>query len=444
MNILPDDYIIRMKTLLRSDAESFFACYQQPHFRGIRLNLLKCTEEVLKSALPFQITPAPFSPLSYYMPAQAEKIGALPMHHAGAFYSQEPSAASAVTVLAPIPGDKVLDLCAAPGGKSTQIACLLNGSGLLWSNEVVRSRAAILLSNIERMGVKNAVVSSCHPDLLCERLSGFFDKVLVDAPCSGEGMFRRDAQAVADWSVEHVRACAVRQLAILNSAANAVKTNGILVYSTCTFSYEENESVICEFLKQHSDFVLEDSKVTFGRPAYDIPFARRVFPMDGGEGHFVARIRRISENEHIPVPYSNKHTPAIKQAESLYKELFKVPLQNQIEQIGNNFLILPHGLPQLNGLGVIRAGVLLGEIKTKRIEPAHAVFMASNLQELNSVVDLANDSPQIKRFLHGEELEVGQNLQGFTGVAANHVLIGFGKCSSGRLKNHYPKGLRNN
>ncbi|HEX3038347.1 MAG TPA: RsmB/NOP family class I SAM-dependent RNA methyltransferase [Oscillospiraceae bacterium] len=444
MPILPNDFIDRMKIMLREEANEFFACYQQPHFRGIRLNPLKCAEQTLRDTLPFQIQAAPFSPLSYYIPAESEKIGSLPMHHAGAFYSQEPSASSAVTILAPEPGDRVLDLCAAPGGKSTQIASLLGGEGLLWSNEIVRGRAMVLLSNIERMGVKNAVVSSYRPDSLCERLSGYFDKVLVDAPCSGEGMFRRDAQAVADWSVEHVKACSVRQLAILNSAANAVKENGILVYSTCTFSQEENEGAICAFLKEHSDFALEDPQATFGRPAYDLPFARRIFPMDGGEGHFVARMRRLSQNACSLGTYSCKQNSAVKQAESLYRELFHTPLANQIEQIGNNLLLLPQGLPQLSGLGVIRAGVLLGEVKTNRIEPAHAVFMAAKPEELNSVVSFAYNSPQMEQFLRGEELEVEENLQGFTGVAANGVMVGFGKCSSGRLKNHYPKGLRNN
>lgn len=444
MITLPNDFIIRMKAMLKEEAEEFLSCYNQPHFRGARLNPIKCTDEILKESLPFPVSPAPFSPLSYYIPPESDKVGTLAMHHAGAFYSQEPSAASAVTILAPEPGDKVLDLCAAPGGKSTQIAALLNGNGLLWSNEVVRSRAMILLSNIERTGVKNAVVSSCRPDILCERLSGFFDKVLVDAPCSGEGMFRRDAQAVSDWSVEHVKACADRQLAILNSTADAVKENGILVYSTCTFSTEENEGVVCKFLEEHKDFILESPNVSFGRPAFDLPFARRIFPMDGGEGHFVARMRRLSQNSCRTVLYVAKQTSAAKQAKSFYRELFRNSLQSEIEQIGSNLLLLPQGVPQLNGLGVIRAGVLLGEVKTNRIEPAHALFMAAKPDELNSVINFTEDSVQMAQFLRGEELEVEENLQGYTGVAANRIMVGFGKCSSGRLKNHYPKGLRNN
>lgn len=443
MKLLPQTYLDRMKTLLGSEYDAFLACYQEPHYRGIRLNTLKCDEKTLKAALPFPINPAPFSPLSYYIGLDASKIGSLPMHHAGAFYSQEPSAACAVTALDPKPGEIVLDLCAAPGGKSTQIASLLQGQGLLWSNEVIRSRANILLSNIERMGVSNAVVSTCHPQVLCEALSGYFDKVLVDAPCSGEGMFRRDEQAVLDWSPEHVTACATRQLAILQSAAIALKENGILVYSTCTFSSEENEGVVSDFLAQHSDFALVDCNLTFGRPAF-LPKVRRIFPMDGGEGHFVAVMRRNSPNNAYPAPHIPLKTAMQNMAEDLYNQLFPKKLNNIIEQIGNYFLLLPTELPYLKGLNVIRAGVMLGEAKTNRIEPAHAVFMAAKAPEINTVVDIPHDSKEILDYLRGEEIEVAVGLRGFTGVAVDGVVTGFGKCSGGRLKNRYPKGLRNN
>ncbi len=441
--LLPQEFKNRMKIMLDGEYNNFIDCYQQPHYRGIRLNTLKCDERTLKAALPFSITPAPFSPLSYYISADAEKIGSLPMHHAGAFYSQEPSAASAVTALNPRPGETVLDLCAAPGGKSTQIASLLQGQGLLWSNELIKSRANILLSNLERIGVQNAVVSSCHPEILCTALSGYFDKVLVDAPCSGEGMFRRDEQAVQDWSAGHVAACATRQLAILQSAANALKENGTLVYSTCTFSMEENEGVISAFLKYHSDFELVDCGQNFGRPAF-LPKARRIFPMDGGEGHFVAVLKRLSPNNEYPQPYSPRASSMHDMAEDLYHQLFQIELNHTIEQFGNYFLLLPKTLPYLKGLGVIRAGVLLGEAKTNRIEPAHAAFMSSKPEELNCLVELSNDSKQIFDFLRGEEIEIQGGVKGFAGVSVNGVVTGFGKGSNGRLKNHYPKGLRNN
>ena len=442
-DLLPDEFKKRMKIMLGNEFDEFLECYQKPHFRGIRRNSLKCGEQALQAALPFQINPSPFSPLSYYIPEDAGKIGSLPMHHAGAFYSQEPSAASAVTALNPQPGDVVLDLCAAPGGKSTQIASLLQGQGLLWSNEMIKSRANILLSNFERCGVSNAVVSSCHPEVLCTGLAGYFDKVLVDAPCSGEGMFRRDEQAILDWSVEHVAACAVRQLAILESALNALKENGTIVYSTCTFSSEENEGVVSAFLSRHSDFILVDCNQSFGRPAV-LAKARRIFPMDGGEGHFVAVMKRLSPNECYPEPYPVKKAEMQDMAKELYCQIFKSDPDSFIEQIGNYFLLLPKVLPNLKKLGVIRAGVMLGEAKTNRIEPAHAVFMAAKPEELNSVVNLSHDSKQISAFLRGEEIETDVGIKGFAGVAVDGILTGFGKCSNGHLKNHYPKGLRNN
>lgn len=443
MILLSPAFKIKMKNMLNDEFEVFLDSYKKPHYRGIRLNPLKCDIHTLRDSLPFSIKPAPFSPLSYYIPTETEKIGSLPMHHAGAFYSQEPSAASAVTVLNPQPGEIVLDLCAAPGGKSTQIASLLDGKGLLWSNEVVRSRASILISNFERCGIANAAVSSCHPEVLCTALSGYFDKVLVDAPCSGEGMFRRDDQAILDWSQAHVEACAVRQLAILESAALALKQNGTLVYSTCTFSPEENEGVVTDFLARHSDFELIDCGQSFGRPA-SLAKARRIFPMDGGEGHFVAAMKRLSSNEQYPQPYVRKKAVQADMADDLYRQIFKDRRTRSIEQVGNSFLLLPEILPDIRNLGVIRAGVMLGEAKTNRIEPAHAVFMAAKPQELNLTVNFAHDSPEITAFLRGEEIEVDFALRGYAGVSVDGVMTGFGKCSNGRLKNRYPKGLRNN
>ena len=442
MIFLPENFMSRMEQMLGEDFSAFLDCYDRPPFRGIRLNPLKCTREILEKGLDFPIRPALFSKFSYYLPADAERPGALPLHHAGAFYSQEPSASAVVTVLDPQPGEKILDLCAAPGGKSTQIAAALDGQGLLWSNEVVGGRVPALLSNIERLGVKNAVVSSCRPDVLCGRLAGFFDRVLVDAPCSGEGMFRRDEKAVLDWSEEHVKACAVRQRAILQSAAGAVRENGVLVYSTCTFSPEENEGVVESFLRDNPDFSLEAIDAPFGRPGYGLPQARRIFPMDGGEGHFMARMRRFSENPCALAPCPVRETPVAKMGEALYREIFRAAPERPIAQAGENLLLLPDGLPQLEGLHVVRAGVLLGEVKTGRVEPAHALFMAARPGELVCVLPLSGRSPQLSAFLHGEELAVGAGLKGFTGVACDGVMTGFGKCSGGRMKNRYPKGLR--
>lgn len=436
---LPAAFEKRMQEMLGAEYPAFRSSYEQPHKRGVRLNTLKCDEKTLAASLPFPLIQTPFSPLSYYAPEDI-KMASLPLYHAGAFYSQEPSASSAVTLLAPEPGDIVLDLCAAPGGKSTQIVALTGDRGLLWSNEVVRSRASILASNLERMGVRNAVVSSVYPEVLAEKLGGYFDKVLVDAPCSGEGMFRRDPMAVSEWSPEHVTSCAARQTAILASAARCVREGGVLVYSTCTFSEEENEGVVRAFLRQNPEFVLEKPQVTFGRPAYGVD-AVRIFPMDGGEGHFAARFRRMAPNTSAAVPYAaqpDKQTE--KSARALYEELFR-DAPGRFACIKDRILLLPDELPDLSGLGVLRAGVEFGTLRKNRIEPAHGVFMASRAENCRSVLTLSHDDPALPAFLRGEEIPA-DGMRGYTAVAVDNIVTGFGKASGGVLKNKYPKGLR--
>ena len=442
---LPVCFCERMKQQLGDEADAFFACYHQPAKRALRLNPLKCTQEMLAEALPFPLEQAPFSPLSFYVP-DLFKAGQEPLHHAGAFYMQEPSASAAVTALNPQPGERILDLCAAPGGKSTQIAGLLRGDGLLWSNEVVRGRANILLSNMERLGVCNAVVSSCKPEILCKALTGFFDRVLVDAPCSGEGMFRRDEAAVREWSPEHVASCAVRQKAILESAQKAVRPGGILAYSTCTFSLDENEGVIENFLINHSDFSLLDTGLQNGRPA--MGKARRIYPMDGGEGHFIAVMQRAG-GKPITTDAYETFSAAESAAQELSHEIYRNPPVGVPAQYRDKLYLLPKSLPALKGLGILRAGILLGTEKpvhrkgaSPRLEPAHAAFMAAKPEQLQQCVLFAHDDPRVTAFLHGEEIAVSPEYQGYCGVAVAGIVMGFGKCKEGRMKNHYPKGLR--
>ena len=437
---LPQAFVERMKEQLKEESSAFFDSYQKPPFRGIRINPPKCTLENLKKSLPFSLVQTPFSPLSYYVPDD-QKIGSFPMYHAGAFYSQEPSASSAVTALSPQPGERILDLCAAPGGKSTQIGALLNGKGLLWSNEVVSSRVSILLSNIERMGIRNAVISNCEPEHLCTSLPEFFDRVLVDAPCSGEGMFRRDPRAIEEWSPEHVKSCAGRQLAILESAQKALMPGGVLVYSTCTFSEEENEGVIEAFLKNHPDFELVDSGISGGRPA--LAKARRIYPMDGGEGHFAAKLKKSGEKTLGSLFSEPKPIKVPDFVKKFWEDTFTIPMFGIPASIGDQFLLLPKvPLPILRGLNVRRAGILLGKERKGRLEPEHALFMTLVPQNLQHCLMLSHDSPELKAFLRGEQILVSDEFSGYAAVAVDGVITGFGKCSGGFLKNHYPKGLR--
>lgn len=436
-----DKFLFRMKSLLGDEYSEFLKYYEADNFRGLRVNTLKCTPETLKSLLNFELINTPFCKEGFYIPDDVVSLGNSPLHHCGAFYIQEPSATSAVEMLGVEEGDFVLDLCAAPGGKSTQIGAKLNGTGLLWSNEIVKNRANILLSNIERMGISNAVVSNCHPDVLCEHLANQFDRVLVDAPCSGEGMFRKNQEAQTDWSEEHVKSCAERQLNILNSAKKALKSGGVLVYSTCTFSAEENEGVITRFLDENSDFELEDSGVIFGRPTLN--YARRIFPMDGGEGHFAARLRKKGEIEKTAIP--DISTGKVdKEVLDFYDNLFyNRPFGENIKIIKDKILILPKKFKfDIKGLSVLRAGVILGEILKNRLEPHHSAFTSVKKIDCCSVVDFDVDRDEIKAFLHGEEIAVPNNIKGFTSVCVNGMTTGFGKASNGRLKNKYPKGLR--
>lgn len=456
VNGLPQEFLLRMRQMLDGEYPAFLNCMKQQPYRALRINTLKCEEPAFQAMFPVPLTPSPFAAHSYYLPYEAQGLGNSPLHHAGAFYLQEPSAASAVTMLDPQPGERILDLCAAPGGKTTQIAALLQGEGLVWANEVVGSRARTLLSNVERMGVRNAVVSSCHPQKLCERLAGFFDRVLVDAPCSGEGMFRKNPEAAQEWSSAHVEACAQRQQMILQSAAQAVRPGGVLVYSTCTYAPQENEQVISAFLQHHPDFSLEPGPMQNGRtavPAWGggeeaLSLARRIFPMDGGEGHFVARLRRQGEGEAAGytafVPDALRGDEK-KQTDELFVQLFgaAAPPWGEAGRFQNAVLLFPHGLPELTGLGVLRAGVPAGELKKGRVEPEHALFMAAKPEQLRQVLALyLSDTDALQAFLHGEELSVPESWKGYAGVAVQGMILGFGKCSGGRLKNRYPKGLR--
>lgn len=437
-----NDYFERMRGVLGENYDRFLDTADKPPYKAIRVNTLKTSAEELLPLLSFAGERTPFCEDGYYV--DAERLGKHPLHHAGAFYVQEPSAMSAVTALHPEPGDKVLDLCAAPGGKSTQIASALGGTGLLWANEIVRPRAHILLSNIERMGVKNALVSNMSPEELCSRLEGFFDKVLVDAPCSGEGMFRKDKEAIYEWSVEHSQACAERQKAILDSAALAVRPDGEMVYSTCTFARDENEGVIEHFLSTHPDFELIDTGCRFGEPTMD--YARRIYPFNGGEGHFVAKLRKKRGRIYRGSMYSYSEPPHEQMLE-IYRfvtDLLRNPSFRHIQVINDRILNLPNPelLPDLDGMNILRAGVKLGDFKKGRIEPHHNLATSLTPYEFKRRLIMEWSDELCARYISGEELELDFWLAGWAVATVNGITLGLGKAVDGHFKNKYPKGLR--
>lgn len=448
---IPAAYLQRMRKLLGDEYPAYLRSLDEKPKRGVRVNTLKCTVEEFLQVSPFALTPSPFAPEGFYLDGECTGAGNTVQHHLGLFYMQEPSAMSAVQVLDPQPGERVLDLCAAPGGKSTQIAAKLQGTGLLWSNEVVLSRAKVLLSNMERMGVRNAVVSSAKPDTIAAKLVGYFDKVLVDAPCSGEGMLRKEPQAALDWSEENIRACAARQLAILESAKACLRPGGVLVYSTCTFSLEENERTILQFLERNADFELLPIDVMFGRmsnPAWigrseqPITHMRRVMPADGGEGHFIAKLRK---RDDAVSPCCALFDYALCDCPESFGEFARtqfISLAGSPHLVGGTVYLLPDEMPLFHGAGVLRAGVRAGCFKGKRFEPAHHLYVSQRMENLLRPFCMELDDPAARRFLHGEQLEAPGFPRGYTGVCIGGYPAGFGKVSADVLKNHYPKGLR--
>ena len=374
---------------------------------------------------------------------------------------QEPSASSAVTVLAPQKGEYILDLCAAPGGKSTQIAAALDGEGLVWCNEYVRARAQVLCQNIERMGIRNAVVSNSDTAPLCEQLHDTFDAVLADVPCSGEGMFRKEPVALKQWSEALVAECAARGETILHNASLAVREGGRLVYSTCTFAPEENEIQIAKFLESHPDFELLPINVDFGRPALSMSdirrfapavkgnapteYARRIFPADGGEGHFIALMKRRGESPRRAMTQkakkSSKPDPTIAAAEALLDECFTAQPQGTIARFGDTLRLLPKNIPATDGIPLLCVGTAIGTVAKNRIEPHHALFASCAPADCRRTVSLTARDPRAAAYVHGESIpaDIGD---GYAVVCIDGVPCGFGKASRGVLKNKYPKGLR--
>ncbi len=463
--ILPSLFESRMRRLLGSEYAAFFDAWNQPLVtRGLRANTLKITTAELWKILPFDISPTVFSADGGMTTAEF-RAGADPLHHAGAYYVQEPSAMSAVTVLAPTPGERILDLCAAPGGKSTQIAAALQGDGLLWTNEYVPARARVLLQNLERLGVRNNVTSCGDTARIADALPEWFDAVLADVPCSGEGMFRKESDAIPEWSEDTVRLCAERSRGILDNAARCVRPGGRLVISTCTFAPEENECAVIRFLHDHPDFTLQKIDVTFGRSAFDtdriLPFlepelhafskavdttrCRRIFPCDGGEGHFIALLYREGNDTAPTAPFvlPRKDTTA-PLGQSLYADCFTDTPSGTFATFGNTVHLLPPLFPAVCGINVLSAGVAVAELcgeRALRAEPCHAVFQSATVKSCRRVLNLELTDPRLAAFLHGEEIATNTPA-GFTGVAVHGILTGFGKVSGQKLKNRYPKGLR--
>ena len=428
--MLPQAFLDRMRHQLGEEYPAYLASLERPRAVALRFNPLKGQ----RPALDFVGAEVAWEPEGFYYDPEA-RPGLHPYHEAGVYYLQEASAMSAVALLDPRPGERICDLCAAPGGKTTQIAGRMAGEGFLLCNEINPKRAKILSRNIERMGVSNALVTNEHPQRLAEKYPGYFDRVLIDAPCSGEGMFRKEEAAVTDWSQETVEMCARRQAEILHSGAQLVRPGGRLVYSTCTFAPEENEQTIENFLQTHPEFVLEPVQAPWFTPAGEGQF--RLWPHKLlGEGHFAAVLRKAGQLEAMEDAPRGEKLPRL--WESFAKELdIRLPTGKAVT-FGQSLYWAPEEMPDLRGIKVLRPGLELGELKKDRFEPAHA--LALWLKEAANTQDYGAEDQQIAEYLHGQV--VPSQKRGWCLVTVDGYSLGWGKGDGKVLKNHYPKGLR--
>lgn len=476
---LPIEFEKKMKAFLGNEWDDFLYSYDNNRFQALRFNTLKVQSpeermRILKTLKISSEKKVSWANEAYYFDENV-RPGKHPYHEMGLYYIQEPSAMSAAALLAPKPGMRVLDLCAAPGGKSTQLATYLGDSGLLVSNEINTQRSRILSQNIERMGIKNAIVTNEDSFVLASHFSGFFNAIQVDAPCSGEGMFRKLPEAIEQWSIENVAICAARQKEILDNAAVMLKPGGTIVYSTCTFSKEENEDVIEYFLERHPDFTLEEME--------------RFWPHKvDGEGHFVAKlVRRGSVNE-FGADYDvcedscnkvedtglkadrktkknknsknrkNETKPALtKENMKLLSEFLDETISEDVAawiknsrlvMFGEQLYRLPDMEVDIKGLKVQRAGLHIGEFKKQRFEPSHSLALALKLNDAKNLVKLTCDNPQTIGFFNGQSVvlsdeQTAECKKGWALVCVDGYTAGWGKVNGTQVKNHYPKGLRN-
>ena len=452
MNV-PKDFQFKMQKLLQEEYKDFIKSYEFPKAQGLRVNTLKVSIEEFTKICPFSLSKIPWVQEGFYYSGK-ERPGKHPYHEAGLYYIQEPSAMAAAEMLDPKPGERILDLCAAPGGKTTHIAERMKQQGFLLTNEIYPARAKVLSQNVERLGIKNAVVTNESPARLAERFPSYFDRVMVDAPCSGEGMFRKDPEACGEWSLDSVAQCAVRQLDILTSAGEMLKPGGRLVYSTCTFSPEENEGVVSQFLQKHPNFEIEDvlAYEGFGRgrkewvsaPAPGIEKTFRLWPHQlQGEGHYIAVLRKIDGE----VPGIRKFVKTSVD-QKLLKNYFQFTEENLIETptgefqlFGEQLYLVPKDMLSLENLKVFRPGWHLGSIKKNRFEPSHALALSLSRSLVKQNWSLHMDSREIFAYLKGESLQA-DGPKGWYLVDVDGYSIGWGKLSDQLLKNHYPKGLR--
>lgn len=456
---IPQDFLQKMQQLLGEEYQAFLEGYCKENHQGLRVNTQKTTPQWLEAQNVFSLRPIEWSSCGFYYEKE-DRPGKHPYHEAGVYYIQEPSAMAVAELTDPQPGERVLDLCAAPGGKTTGLAAKMQGKGLLVANEIVPSRAKILAQNVERMGAANVMVTNEDSARLAQRFSGFFHRIVVDAPCSGEGMFRKNPIACTEWSLENVAMCAKRQMEILRNAQTMLRPGGVLVYSTCTFSPEENEQVISQFLKEFPEYqvverpgfsMFDHGRIQWGDGNDQVAHTYRLWPHHlEGEGHFAAVLKKdenapaleefSSSGEYLDLE-KGKEREQLKDYVQFVKDTLTEDLPGKYIRFGDVLYLVSEELPSLKGLKVVRPGLPLGSFKKNRFEPAHALALALAGDQVKRVCNLSSQDPKIFAYLRGESLE-WDGEKGWYQIQVDGFPIGWGKMAGGMIKNHFPKGLR--
>lgn len=473
-DFIPESFKTKMKELLGDELDSFLDCYNDKHYAGLRVNRLKLTPEDFAKISPVEVSPVRWIDNGFYYD-ESEQPAKHPYYYAGLYYIQEPSAMTPASLLPVKPGDRVLDLCAAPGGKTTELGAKLEGCGVLVCNDISNSRAKALLKNVELFGIRNAVVISEAPSKLEGSFEGYFDKILVDAPCSGEGMFRKSHAIIKNWEQYGTGYYAQLQRQILPSAVKMLRPGGYMIYSTCTFSTEEDEGTLKWLLENFSDMhVIRTADLNDERyegfckadPAFvggpeEIAGALRLYPHRiKGEGHFVALLKKDGDGEtsgskedgngKASHPVNRYDETVRKRYKNITGEAFDfferigfaIPAQS-LEVREERIYMMPEGLPALNGLRIMRSGLLLGEMKKGRFEPSQALASSLKADEYDNILNLSSKDADVIRYLKCETVPVPESTpDGYVLVCCDGYPLGWGKTAQGKFKNKYLPGWR--
>lgn len=455
---LPVSFVENMKKILGPELPEYLASYEKPRFTGLRVNTSKISVEEFERINPFQtLKKIPWIPNGYYY-TEEDAPTRHPYYYAGLYYIQEPSAMTPATVLPVEKGERVLDLCAAPGGKATELAAKLDHTGLLVANDASASRTKALLKNLEVFGMPNILITSEMGDRLDRYFHGYFDKILIDAPCSGEGMFRKQSHMIPAWEKQGPEVFSRMQREILNQAAELLKPGGMMLYSTCTFSELENEGSVNCFLEGHPDFHLADiprqegfcpGKPELVESTFPLEKCVRLFPHKiDGEGHFLALFTRDGERKKNGPERGRKPVRLPEELSAFLEDVKMPPELSGIRILDTKVFWMPEGIPVCPGLRFLRSGLYMGELLKKRFEPSQAFAMVLKKEEYASVIDLPATDDRVFRYLKGETIEIedgesGRD-QGWQLVCTDGYPLGWGKLIRGTLRNKYFSGWRMN